>query len=59
MTTYVLAVIWVLSAFLCLWIAKVRHVQSNTLWAIVVTILGPFAIPLVFLGRPIEPKQAD
>ena len=48
MSTYVPAIIWVLSACLCLWIAKVRHVQSNTLRAIVVVILGPFAIPLIY-----------
>lgn len=54
MSAYVPDLIWVLSAFMCLWIARVRRVRWNTLWAIVVEILGPFAIPLAFVVRPSE-----
>ena len=59
MSNYVPVIIWVLSAFVCLWIAKARHVRPTTLWAIVVAILGPFAIPLVFLARPSQTPQTD
>jgi len=59
MSTYIPVLIWVLSAVLCAWIASVRHVRSKTLWAIVVAILGPFAIPLVIFARPSERQHAD
>jgi hypothetical protein len=59
MSAYVPAIIWVFSAFVCLWIARVRGVRPTTLRAIVVAILGPFAIPLVLLARPDEEQEAD
>jgi hypothetical protein len=59
MSAYVPALIWILSAFLCAWIAKARQIRPNALWAIVVVILGPLAIPLVFLARPRESQHAD
>ena len=59
MSAYVPALIWVLGALICAWIAKVRHVRPNPLWAMVVAILGPFAIPLVFLARPSATPHAD
>jgi hypothetical protein len=59
MSAYVPVLVWVLSAFICLWIAKARHVRATTPWAILVAILGPFAIPLVFLARPDETQQTN
>jgi len=59
MSTYVPALIWVLSAFICAWIARIRHVRPTTTWAIVVAILGPFAIPLVVFARPNEPGHTE
>ena len=52
MTAYMPVLIWLLSAAICFYIAKRRHVKQNATWAIVVALLGPFAIPLVLLAKP-------
>ncbi|PRC95134.1 hypothetical protein [Solimicrobium silvestre] len=52
MSTYLPALIWLLSAFACMFIAKRRHVKPTAIWAMVVTVLGPIAIPLVFFAKP-------
>ena len=52
MTTYVPALIWLLSGVLCLFIAKRRHVNPTALWAVVVALIGPIAIPFVLLAKP-------
>jgi hypothetical protein len=52
MTAYIPALIWTLSAVVCLYIAKRRHVRPTPVWAMVVAILGPLAIPLALLARP-------
>lgn len=58
MTAYIPALIWTLSAVVCLYIAKRRHVKPTTAWAMVVAILGPVAIPLALLARPEKSNQA-
>ncbi len=50
MTTYIPALIWLLSAVICFGIAKRRHVKATASRAIPVAVLGPIAIPLVLLA---------
>ena len=52
MTTCLPALIWSLSAFACLFIAKRRALRITAIRAILVTFLGPFAIPFVLAARP-------
>ena len=52
MTTYLPALIWSLSAFACLFIAKRRSLRITAIRAILVTFLGPFAIPFVLAAKP-------
>lgn len=52
MTAYLPALIWSLSAFACLFIAKRRSLKTTAVRAILVVFLGPFAIPLVLAARP-------
>ncbi len=54
MTAYVPALIWLLSVIICYYIAKARHVKPSLIWNVIVVLLGPFAIPLVFLAKPKE-----
>lgn len=58
MTTYLPALIWSLSAFACLFIAKRRRVRTTAVRAVLVTLLGPLAIPFVLAARPDQPKLA-
>ncbi|WP_174999119.1 hypothetical protein [Rugamonas aquatica] len=58
MSEYVPALVWLLSGFVCLYIAKRRNVRPTTLWAMLVAVIGPFAIPLVFVAKPEKLKQA-
>jgi hypothetical protein len=58
MATYMPAIIWTISAFVCHYIAKARHVKPNLFWILVVVILGPLAIPLVFLAKPQQKIKA-
>jgi len=52
MTEYLPALIWSLSAFACLFIAKRRALRITATRAVLVTFLGPFAIPFVLAARP-------
>ncbi|WP_157814602.1 hypothetical protein [Janthinobacterium sp. 64] len=52
MTEYLPALIWSLSAFACLYIAKRRALRITAIRAILVTFLGPLAIPCVLAARP-------
>lgn len=52
MGAYIPALVWLISAFICSFIAQKRNVKT-TLWrTLIVVFLGPFAIPLVFLLNP-------
>ncbi len=53
-TAYVPALIWLLSAVVCYYIAKTRGVKLSAIWGFVVVLLGPFAIPLIFLAKAEE-----
>lgn len=56
MTAYVPAIIWLLSAVICLNIAKKRHIRPTASWKMLVALLGPAAIPLVLATKP-EPVR--
>lgn len=52
MDAYLPAVVWILSAAICFWIARVRHIKPNFFWNALIVLLGPLAIPLFFLAKP-------
>ncbi|GAB3242350.1 hypothetical protein [Chitinimonas naiadis] len=52
MTAYVPAIIWLLSAMICLSVAKKRHIRPTSAWKMRVALLGPAAIPLVMAAKP-------
>ncbi len=52
MIEYLPALIWSLSAFACLFIAKRRALRITAIRAVMVTFLGPFVIPFVLAARP-------
>jgi hypothetical protein len=58
MTGYIPALIWLLSAVVCLRITKRRHVKPTAIRAILVAVLGPIAIPLVLAAKPEKFNQA-
>lgn len=58
MTEYLPVLIWLLSGLVCLLIEKRRSLKRSTLRAIMVTLLGPLAIPFVLLARPDQARQA-
>lgn len=57
MATYVPALIWVISAIICFYIAKTRNVEINLVWSLTIVILGPLAIPLIFFAKPKQTKK--
>jgi len=60
MVIYVPAIIWIISAIVCYYIAKARKVKPNLMRNLIVVVLGPLAIPLVFFAKPeksIDPKM--
>jgi hypothetical protein len=54
MTAYAPVLIWLLSAVICYYIAKARGVKPGLTWNVIVVLLGPFAIPLIFLAKAEE-----
>ena len=58
MTAYIPALIWSMSAFACMLIARRRNLKSSAFWAVTVTLLGPFAIPLVLALNPVKRNDA-
>lgn len=57
MSTYAPAVIWLLSSLVCLAIARRRHVRPTTAKAMLVTLIGPFAIPVALFAAPEKSRQ--
>lgn len=49
MIAYIITGIWVLGAMICARIARSRNVRWNFLFTTIAVVLGPLAIPLVFL----------
>jgi hypothetical protein len=58
MTTYIPALIWLLSAVVCHFVVKRRRVKPTAIRAMLVAVLGPIAIPLVLLAPPESVNQA-
>ncbi len=54
MTAYAPLLIWLLSAIICYYIVKARGVKPGLMWKMIVVLLGPFAIPLIFLAKAEE-----
>lgn len=51
MTSYLPALIWLMSGLICLYIARRRHVKHTALRAMAVAVLGPIAIPFVLAAK--------
>ena len=58
MTEYIPVLIWLLSGGVCLLIEQRRSLKRSTWRAIMVTLLGPLAIPLFLLARPDQAHRA-
>jgi hypothetical protein len=50
MDPYIPVAIWIVSAGICIYIAKVRHVKPTLFWKFIVVLLGPLAIPLILFA---------
>lgn len=57
MGPYIPAIVWLIGIAICVWLFRVRNVKSNFFWNLLITFLGPLAIPLVFLAKPGEEKN--
>lgn len=58
MTTYLFASIWLVSGAVCMAIAKYRNVKVTTLSTMMLSLLGPLAIPLVLAAKPAYAVQS-
>jgi len=47
MIMYILAIIWVISAGICYYIAKKKNIKIILLWNLTFVFLGPVAIPII------------
>ena len=52
MGPYIPVIVWLIGMAVCAWILYRRNVKSSFFWNLVITFLGPLAIPLVFLAKP-------
>ena len=52
MTAYLLVSVWLVSAALCYYIARSRGCKLFVGWDMALALLGPFAIPLMYLIKP-------
>jgi len=59
MVAYLPAIIWIISAIICYYIAKARKVKPNLIRKLIVVFLGPLAIPLVFFAKPEKSIEAN
>jgi hypothetical protein len=50
MAPYIPVLIWIVSAVICISMAKARHVKPTLFWKFIVVFLGPLAIPLIFFA---------
>lgn len=55
MDAYIPTLVWLLGMAVCAIIAKKRNITPTLFRRMLVVVLGPFAIPLIFLFRPEEP----
>jgi len=47
MSMYIPAIVWILSAGICYYIAKKRNMKPTVLWNLAFALLGPIAIPII------------
>lgn len=59
MAAYVPAIIWIISAVVCYYIAKARKVKPSLIRNLIVVFLGPLAILLVFFAKPEQSIELD
>lgn len=57
MGPYIPAIVWLIGIAICAWILNRRNVKSSFSWNLLITFLGPLAIPLVFLAKPEDNKK--
>jgi len=57
--TYIPVLLWFLSAMICLYIARSRHVEITLFRKLMVIFLGPLAIPLVFFTKTEKTTKDD
>ena len=48
---YIPAIVWMLSAGICYFIAKKRNIKPTVLWNLTFVFLGPIAIPIILLVK--------
>jgi hypothetical protein len=51
MSTYLPAIVWMMSSILCMAIAKRRHIKPSAVKAMLVALTGPIAIPFVMAAK--------
>jgi len=54
MSTYIPAIIWLISAIICYYIAKRKNIKPTVLWNLTFVILGPIALPIILLVKKIK-----
>jgi len=59
MSAYVPVLVWVLSAGICYYIAKIRNVKPTLMRKLVVLFIGPFSIPLIFFVKSKKTIEAN
>ena len=59
MDKYMPVLVWVISAMICYYIAAARNVKPSLFWKLIVVVLGPLAIPLLFLAKSRSRIQAS
>lgn len=48
---YVPAIVWMLCAGICYYIAKRKNIKPTVLWNLIFVFLGPIAIPIIILKK--------
>lgn len=56
--SYALVSIWFLSNLLCIYLAKQRGLQPGVIARVVGAFLGPLAIPLIYLSKPLSKNES-
>jgi len=47
MSMYIPAIVWLVSAGICYYIAKRKNIKPTVLWNLAFVLLGPIAIPII------------
>jgi len=51
MSMYIPALVWILAAGICYYIAKKKNIRPTALWNITFALLGPIAIPIILFTK--------